>query len=187
MDHWKGSLIRFLCQEGLIYDLAVEPMITDHEDWSPDDLETYQRLLNLTPGVRICHEGRAFGGSREVYFKDIRHIGDLFIDPDTGISTGACSRKHIKISEIRQLLYSTPRRSRVLMVYQHSARGQFHSRLLQIRDSLVTSIPDLRYCIYESGRVAMCFLSLNERRIRSLEAGLRHFLTGTAMRRIWGM
>jgi len=183
LDHWKGCLISILLNSRLIRNIAVEPMITDARPWSKDDLETYRRLLRLESTSLICHDQSTFSGSREEYFGAVPKDVDVFLDPDTGIATGTGGRKHVKILELGKLLAKS---DRVLMVYQHSARGSFHERLLKIRDRLARDISGVRCTIYECGRVAVFVISLNEDRIHRIQNALKEHLRGTADSRVWG-
>ena len=122
LDHWKGSLISALSQKKLIRNIVVEPMITDATAWLREDLNTYKRLLNLDSTRSICHGNSTFLGKRDKYFTKLLKVGDVFLDPDTGIATGDASKVHIKISELGKLIIDS---DRVLMVYQHSA-PRFH-------------------------------------------------------------
>ncbi len=182
-DHWKGSLIDFLQRQELVHELVVEPMITDGIRWSEKDLETYRRLLRLGMQQPIYHEGLPFNGDRTHYFHDIPD-GDLFLDPDTGIATGKSTRKHISILEIKKLLDSDPAHQRVLIVYQHSARGNFHSRLDAIGGKISENIFGIHLATYECGHVALFFVSHSRARIRQIGEKLREYLSGTASKRI---
>ena len=182
-DHWKGCLIELLLQERLILDLAIEPMITDVNPWSEGDLKTYKKLLKVSSNTLICHHNQIFEGPRRDYFNRIQHSGDIFFDPDTGIATGSAKRKHIKITEIDDLLNS----NRLFLVYQHSAHGSFHIRLQLIGNQLKKSIQNVCLCVYECGQVAMFFISLDEERLSKIQESLRTFLSGTAASRIWMM
>jgi hypothetical protein len=182
-DHWKGSLIRTLSQQSLIRNVTVDPMITDETAWSEQDLNTYRRLLSLDSSNSVCHGESTFCGDRYDYFSQVPQDIDVFLDPDTGIATSGASRDHVKISELGTLLGNS---DRLLMVYQHSARGSFHGRLEQIQNKLSEGVPGIHCCIYECGRVAMFFLSMTRSRVQSIQAALTKFLSGTAEVRIHG-
>jgi hypothetical protein len=181
LDHWKGSLIQFLSDKKLIKDLVVEPMITDGRPWSKSDTETYRRLLRLEPSNQIFHSQSTFSGKRDEYFDLLPETTDLFLDPDTGIATGSAGREHVKTSELRRLLANS---DRVLMVYQHSARGSFHERLGEITGTVSRDIPNVYCSTYACGRVAVFFLSLNRVRIEGICKALKEHLRGTAESRI---
>jgi len=186
LDHWKGSIISILSDRQLLHNIAVEPMISDVNCWSKEDLQTYRRLLKLESTNPICHELTTFIGNRDDYLGGVSRDGDVFIDPDTGIATGNASRKHIKVSELSSLLRNALKHDRVLMVYQHSARGSFHSRLDEVGHMVTNGIPGVHYTVYECGRVAMFFISMNNERIQAIQAALIKYLNGTAENRIWG-
>lgn len=184
IDHWKGSLILILTRLKLISNFAVDPMVTNCQRWSEENLQTYERLLYLERNM-ICHNGNPFLKGRQDYFAGIQHEGDLFLDPDTGISIGRrVLRKHITIPEICYLL--NVNRKRVLMIYQHSARGNFRELLKKIIDNrLKYDEGVLYYCVYEGGRVAMFFISQNRKRIQAIQNGL-HLYINDQGRRVWG-
>jgi hypothetical protein len=158
LDHWKGSIIQLLAAKELLKNLVVEPMITDERPWLHDDIETYRRLLGLESSNQIYHTRSTFSGKREEYFNLLPNDADLFLDPDIGIATGGAGREHVKTSELRRLLTNS---DRVVMVYQHSARGPFHERLDGIKDIISHQIPNVHWSVYECGRVAVFFMSPN--------------------------
>ncbi|MGO9375814.1 MAG: hypothetical protein ACLQBD_27510 [Syntrophobacteraceae bacterium] len=183
LDHWKGSLISLLLTKGLIRNVVAEPMITDHfQPWSTEDIETYKRLLNLGLTCTICHGGSTFSGKRADYFNEVPQDGDIFLDPDNGIATDKASRKHLRIAEIRKLL---GQKNRVIMVYQHSGRGDFHQRLLTIKNKITDGKSSIHCTVYQCGQVAMFFISLSESRVAQIKIALREHLKGTAQRRVW--
>ncbi|MBW2647795.1 MAG: hypothetical protein JRE23_16815 [Deltaproteobacteria bacterium] len=183
LDHWKGSLISILSSKSLIRNIVVEPMITDVRPWSTDDLETYGRLLRLESKSQICHGQSMFSGRRDEYFDGVPYDGDVFLDPDTGIAIGNGGRKHVKVHELGNLLAKS---DRVLIVYQHSARGSFHERLLKILDEVSHHIHGVYCTIYECGRVAAFFVSRDGTRIHEIQSTLKEHLRGTAGNRVWG-
>ena len=182
LDHWKGSLISILSSKRLIRNVVVEPMITDVRPWSKEDIETYRRLLRLESTSPICHGESTFSGKRDEYFDGVPEDGDVFLDPDTGIATGNGGREHIKVFELGKLLAKS---DRILMVYQHSARGSFHERLLKIKDRVSRDICGVHCTTYESGRVAMFFISIDSYRINEIQNTLKKYLRGTAEIRVW--
>ena len=183
LDHWKGSLISILSSKWLIRNVVVEPMITDERPWSKHDLDTYRRLLRLESASQICHGQSTFSGKREEYFDEIPQEVDVFLDPDTGIATDKGNRKHVKVSELGNLLAKS---DRVLMIYQHSARGSFCKWLLEIKKGVSYGIPGVHCTIYECGRVALFFISLSKARIHEIQNALKEYLKGTADKRVWG-
>lgn len=182
LDHWKGSLLSLLLHKGLIRNVLVEPMITDAQPWDVDDIDTYRRLLSLGAGCTVCHGQSIFTGSRNDYFNGVPQNGDIFVDPDTGIAVNDASRKHIKVREIERLLGQS---DRVVMVYQHSNRGDFRQRLSDLKAQIAIVNPSVHCTVYQCGGVAMFFISLNRGRIDDIEKALRDHLCGTAEWRIW--
>ena len=156
-------------------------MITDELPWSENDIETYGRLLRLESSNQICHSQSTFSGKRNEYFALLPDTTDLFLDPDTGIATASARRKHVKTSELGRLLANS---DRVLMVYQHSARGSFQDRLGEITDTVFRHIENVYCGTYACGQVAVFFLSLNRVRIEEICKALKEHLRGTAESRI---
>jgi hypothetical protein len=195
LDHWKGSLISLLVSKQLLRSVVVEPMITDPQQWSTEDIQTYKRLLRLEV---IFHAGSTFpGGSREDYFNEVPKEGDIFIDPDIGIARGRATKKHIKVPELIKL---TGESDRIVMVYQHSGQrgakqeGQSNSNFNQwlraIRNKLTADEPEANvtnvHCIiYECHQVAMFFISRCRKRIDKIQTVLQEYLKGKAQRRVW--
>lgn len=181
-DHWKGSLIQRLLSEGLLENFSVEPMITDVKPWDENTMSTYIRLLNLTNDHQIINRRRIFSNKRKKYFQNIRHRGDIFLDPDTGIATGKASQKHIQITELKKLLEDN--RKRILLVYQHAARGPFKKRIESIIKRVFQDIPNL-YCItYECGAVAMLYFSFHKDRIVAIKKYFDHLLADACTHRV---
>lgn len=181
-DHWKGSLISILLSKGLIRNVLVEPMITDAQPWDIADVETYKRLLSLGAGCTICHGGSTFSGNRESYFGGIPQHEDIFLDPDTGMGTDNATRKHVKVTEIERLIGQS---HRLVMVYQHSNRGDFTERLSALRTTVTDMRSEIHCIVYQCGRVAMFFISRDKGRLDEIEKALREHLCGTAEWRVW--
>jgi hypothetical protein len=85
LDHWKGSLFECLQFAEVLRDLAADPMAADQDQWSDADFSLYARLLHIRQEQVIRHKESLF--SRDSYFAEIVHQGDLFLDPDTGVAT----------------------------------------------------------------------------------------------------
>jgi len=179
-DHWKGSLISIL-RPRLICPLTVVPMATDAGNWTPEDWQAYRRLLHLGRADIICE--LPFAAMRDGYFEGVSRDRDIFLDPDTGIATGNARRKHVEIQELNGLLNGS--KNRLLMIYQHSARNNFHLRLVDIAGHVQENIQGSHFAVYECRQVAMFFISLDRKRIRDIGKALRAYLIGTANWRIW--
>lgn len=185
LDHWKGALFQQLCSENLLKDLHVEPMITDVRIWTPKELNTYARLLQLKSVDMIIHSDRTFIGKRLDHFKSIGYSSDLFLDPDVGIATGKSSRKHIMTNEIELLLENNS--ERVLSIYQHARQGiTMPERVIEVTNYLARkiNIKDISCVSYECTMVAMLFISKNEERIESIYNYFNDLLGSVADRRI---
>lgn len=180
-DHWKGSLIGQLREKRLVRNLLVVPMINDPDPWKSEDFDTYAELLHVErASVLELHFRRM---ARRSYFDTIDPKRDLFLDPDTGIQTGQQSpvAKYVKPEEIRRLLAAG--RARLLMVYQHGARGQTIKE--RIRSVMQTpKIDDLCWCSYESNASAILFLSRDCGRIDRIARHFRKILHGCARNRV---
>lgn len=181
LDHWKGSMFEHLQRADLLCNFAVDAMLTDCEVWQPDDHELYASLLRVDQSQIVEHE-RLFTVERSDYFREIQHQGDLFLDPDTGIATGRHTLKHVRPTEIHNLLNRQP--DRILAVYQHISRRRTHERIQEIVSTLERSGPSTSCCSYESGTVAMLFLSRNVRRVEDIRRYFEHFLGAHADRRV---
>ena len=170
LDYWKGALLGSLSRRSLLSDLRVDRM-TDEVDiadqpvipdgqWTPLDRQLYAHLLQITTAQILEHSKPLV--SREEYFAEIPKSGDVFLDPDVGVATGRCRECHVRIPDIWPVLKASP--SRVVAIYQH-VRGDVTARV----DDVVSAIADasekrLHWCCYESGTVAMLFLSLDHER-----------------------
>ena len=168
LDHWKGSLFEFLEGEGFLRDFAVDPMASDGALWTPHDHELFARLLRVTD-AQILRHGQALAARTE-YFAEIEHTGDLFVDPDTGIDTGGCSPadKYVTPQDLVELLQRSHKR--VVAVYQHVRAQKTSDRVGACLRALARAVDpkDFAWCSYESGTVAMLFLSLDLSRTTSI-------------------
>jgi hypothetical protein len=116
LDHWKGSLFESLQQRDALRDFAVDTMATDMNDWQSEDINVFSRLLRIRTSQIIRHTVTL--KTREKYFAEIEHSGDLFFDPDTGIQTGPVKNpaQYIQPGEILHFLKN---HERIVGVYQH--------------------------------------------------------------------
>lgn len=171
-DHWKGSLFTALQETGILRDFAVDPMASDIDRWQQEDFTLFARLIHVAPTQIIRH--RASLKDRTLYFGEISHLGDMFLDPDTGVATGHVRepRCYINPPEIRQLLDASP--SRLLAIYQHVRAQRVADRVDAVINTLRDQIGDLCWCSYEATTVAMLFLARTRARTMSVE---EHFAT----------
>jgi len=179
LDHWKGSLFSILAERELLNDLAVDPMATDQSAWRAEDFELYAMLLRIA-STRVLRHQRTLA-ARSAYFAEIRHSGDIFLDPDTGIATGAVKAKvqYVEPADVCRLLFSGM--NRAVVVYQHVRAQRTCDRV----DAVVRVFPsEIRWCSYESGSVAMMFFSMAPWRVEELTGWLNEFLGRHAAGRI---
>jgi len=161
LDYWKGAIVERLTQAGLLKSLAVDPMLSDTDDWNEESFQLYADLLNIQPSQIIRHSEKLWN-DRIAYFKEINHHGDLFIDPDIGVKlTNAKSKKHLQVRELKQLLVN----GGVVIVYQHIRGITVHEKIAQITKNLNLSA---FYCTYKSPSVALIFFSLKFRRVEAI-------------------
>ena len=176
LDHWKGSLIRFLESESLLENLAVVPMITDDLPWGDADISLYSRLLNAIGNKRILLSVKSFSGERRNYFTAVRHTGDLFLDPDTGIATGAANRQHVEAADLKLLADLDERRRRLLIIYQHASREDFRKRVKVIAGHVLNQVNRIHCTTYEGRQVAMLFFLYSGQRITEVNRAFQRFL-----------
>ncbi len=162
LDHWKGSLFESLHGAGVLQNFAVDAMASDAEAWRPEDGALLARLLRVEQRQVIRHTASLL--SREAYFAEIDHRGDLFLDPDTGVATGPVKEpeRYVKPEEVKNLLATAP--DRLLVVYQHVRAQRPSDRVDAVLASLRAQAGDFAWSSYESGTVAMLFLSRKEER-----------------------
>jgi hypothetical protein len=189
LDHYKGSILKLLSSDDLLENLAIEPMITDDNAWTPDEISLYLRLLCAPENTQIIHKGKPFLGNRKKYFAEINQTGDVFLDPDTGVTTSKVSPGHIKATELNIILNEDRMNKSVLIVYQHNAIGRkFEERIKEIVEHVLAVIEKGCCTTYEGRQVGMIFLSKNEDRIKLIHQRFKEFLGEKyAFRtRIWG-
>jgi len=170
-------------QASLVHDFAVDPMASDREAWQLEDFALLARLLRVDRSRLIPH--RVGLSDRKRYFAEIAHTGDLFVDPDTGVATGRVKepKRYIRPGEIAQLL-EVP--DRLLVVYQHVQRQEVSARVDAVRQKLEEAVPELQWCSYESGTVAMLFCARSKQRTSAVAAHFAVLLGRHADGRIRG-
>jgi hypothetical protein len=182
LDHWKGSLFESLQKARVLKDFAVDPLASDLCDWEPQDFDLYARLLKVKLRQVLLHT-RGIDDNRDQYFGEISHAGDLFIDPDTGVTTGRVTTKHIRPAEIGRLLNSA--RKRIVAVYQHAARGrQIENRVNEVVTAIRRECEEVQWSFYNAGTVAMLFLTRDCGRADTVSSHFRRFLGPSADWRI---
>lgn len=182
LDHWKGSLFEYLSNAGVLRDFAVDPMASDLLEWTEADYVLFARLLRVNESQIIRHQNSLFDRPR--YLAELTHEGDLFLDPDTGIATGYVKKEeqYVIPREVAMLLPESS--DRLLAVYQHVRAQKVSVRVDECLASLTKDICDFGWCSYESGTVAMVFLSGQPSRTRSVAETLRVLLGRHAVQRV---
>jgi hypothetical protein len=157
LDHWKGSLLEFLQERHALRNFAVDAMASDLTSWTANDCEVFLRLMRITSSELIRHNASL--ENRAAYFREILHVGDLFLDPDTGFATGPVKdrRCYIFPSEVGGLLDVSD--GRLLAIYQHVRAQRVTRRVDRVLEILRGSIGHFGWCSYESASVAMLFVS----------------------------
>jgi len=182
LDHWKGSLFEYLANAGVLRDFAVDPMASDLPEWTKADYALFARLLRINEAQLVRHQVTL--RNRFEYFNEITHKGDLFLDPDTGIATGSVHtvEQYIRPQEVGFLLGEPA--NRLLGIYQHVRAQRVSARVDDCLDKLKEEIGGFGWCSYESGTVAMIFLSRRVDRTNEVAAALKGLLGSHAERRI---
>ena len=181
LDHWKGSLLEHLQESGALRGFAVDPMASDLPLWTADDFALLARLLHVSRAQIVQHQ---FGLKERVqYFREIEHKDDLFLDPDTGIATGRVKdpTQYITPGEVAQLLMVDA--ERLVVVYQH-VRAQAVARRVDTVLAVLKRDLLFSWCSYESGTVAMLFLSQKGDRTKSVASCFRDLLGRHSVGRI---
>jgi hypothetical protein len=182
LDHWKGSLFEFLQREDLLEDFAVDPMATDLASWQEGDYELFAKLLKVRRNQVLTHSVSPRDRSR--YLFEIKHKGDIFLDPDTGVATGrvARSEQYVGLRDLWSLLPNGL--NRLVVVYQHVRAQKCCTRVDQVVAHVRSTSIEPNWCSYESGTVAMLFFSLAPHRTGRIAAAFRRELGRHAPGRI---
>lgn len=182
LDHWKGSLFEFLQHEKLLHDFAVDPMASDLASWQEPDYALFATLLRVRRDQVLEH--RVNPRDRSRYLFEIKHQGDIFLDPDTGIATGRVARpeQYVQLRDLWSLLPNGF--NRLVIVYQHVRAKKCALRVDEVIDRVCTSSVGPSWCSYEFGTVAMLFFSLAPHRTGDIAAAFRRKLGRHASGRI---
>jgi hypothetical protein len=173
LDHWKGSLLESLQNARVLTNLAVDPLASDLPEWNQQDFDLYARLLRVGFHQVLRHKTNIVA-NRQQYFQEVPCAGDLFIDPDTGVATGMRNgRRYVRPVEIGQLLDKD--KKRIVAVYQH-VRGKVADRVDDVVSAIDDRIGRFIWSSYESGTVAMLFLSRDCARAAAVSKHFRGIL-----------
>jgi hypothetical protein len=180
LDHWKGSLFESMQSAGVLRHFAVDPMASDLPSWRDTDFSLFAQLVRVDVSQIISH--RSTLANRRAYFAEISHPGDLFLDPDTGISTGArATPQHLAPAEVRGLIEDS---DRLLCVYQHVRAQRVCDRVDAVCAVIRREVARCYCSSYESGTVAMLFLSRSADRPGAVADHFRRLLGRHANGRI---
>lgn len=183
LDHWKGSVFESLHKSNLLHNFKVDAMASDEEAWQPQDLELFSNLLRIRQDQIISHK-QVLNGNRDLYFDEIPNDCDLFLDPDTGFKTGKVKdlRQYVKPEEFHFLLGRSNKR--VIAVYQHVRAKLTRDRVEEVLEALKYKQSRFSCVSYESGTVALLFLSLSRERIKEIRDYFHELLGVHAENRI---
>lgn len=180
LDHWKGAMFASLRGANALRNFAVDPMANDIGRWRDEDFSLFAGLLQIAPSQVIRHRARL--EHRAAYFGEISHIGDLFLDPDTGVATGRVREGHVSPAEVGLLLDASA--DRLLVIYQHVRGMLVAHRVSGVMSTLEEVIGPFSGCSYESGTVAMLFLTRMHERTELVAEHFDALLGRHATRRI---
>jgi hypothetical protein len=182
LDHWKGSLFEHLQALGVLRDFAVDPMASDLRDWQPQDFSLFAKLLRVNPNQVIKHQCSL--RERSKYFAELSHVGDVFLDPDTGIATGPVAdlTQYVRPQEIKDLIAKSA--GRLVAVYQHVRAQRVSVRVDAVLAVLSGNASASGWCSYESGTVAMLFLARDVERVGAVRRAFSELLGSHADGRI---
>jgi hypothetical protein len=182
LDYWKGAIFADLNSEKLIENFRVDRMATDK--WQPADLALFAHLLRIKESQLIFHE-YDLRLERSQYFSEISPSGDLFLDPDTGIRTGAVRQpqQYLQPSELFGLLEAN--KNRLVVVYQHVRAKKTSARLEGVLSTLQRAKRSTFFCSsYEAPTVALLFFSQNRDRTKPVHDYFCRLLGSHAAHRV---
>lgn len=183
LDHWKGSVFEELEHSSLLKDFRVDAMASDSEKWEQIDYRLYARLLKVKQAQLVVHKN-ALSGDRKKYFNEIPAIGDLFLDPDTGVKTGKVrtQSQYLIVAELHDLLKLN--KDRVIAVYQHVRARHTRDRVEEVLRALRSEKGCFFCTSYESSTVALLFFGSEPERIEAINAHFCAFFDKHAENRI---
>ena len=183
LDHWKGSVFQTLQAEDVLRGFSVDAMVSDASAWKPTDRKLFARLLRIEES-QVVHHNHDLCHERERYFGEIPSQGDLFLDPDTGVTTGRVERieQYLRPDELFSAIERE--KDRVVVVYQHVRAQKTRVRVEQVLDRLRKQKQKFFCASYESGTVALLFFSQESKRIVSVRDCFRGLLGSHANNRI---
>jgi hypothetical protein len=183
LDHWKGSIFEALQEEGLLKSFQVDAMASDMEFWKTEDQELYAQLLRIRPTQLVQHR-HDLRNDRIQYFSELSATGDIFLDPDTGIRTGAVSypEHYLTPNELNEAMKQDE--ERLVIVYQHVRAQLTRQRVESVWTVLDQQQIAFSCTSYESGTAALLFFGIGFRRVKKVHDYLGNFLGRHATNRI---
>lgn len=184
LDFWKGSVIGALAGWGHLHDVHVLPMITDspiREEWRDRHFALYAALLRVGQ-ERILRQDVDFtAATRAEYFHTGLDVGDIFVDPDTGIEpTTRGGTKHIRRQEIAMLLPEEARR--IVLVYQHAYRKDDYAAATLKQIVADDCLRGCRAFAYKGGSVSMIFIARDATRLGTVRDAMHSFFSAKSDR-----
>jgi hypothetical protein len=178
LDHWKGSIIKFLQENTETNSIHVLPMIPNRllPYWTKDHSTVYAQLLSLSPSAILRSDIGIYPKKDRALYFTINATNDMFIDPDNGVGAeDGGSDKHITPSEIVALI---PKNStRLLLIYQTGGQrgnGETTSEkkalvhLKKTLNNLRMLIGEDSVFAYFGGQTSMIFVSRDVQRLQRI-------------------
>ena len=183
LDHWKGSVFESLQKAQVLKGFQVDPMATDAHAWKLEDRVLFARLLRVEES-EIVHHTYNLCKDRDRYFSEIPSVGDLFIDPDTGIVTRYVKHveQYLRPQELFNILEAHQRR--IVVVYQHVRAKKTRVRIEEVLKRLREEQKPFYCTSYESGTVALLFFALEKDRVIAVQECFQRFLGVHALNRV---
>ncbi len=183
LDHFKGSVFEALQSSNILENFLVDGMISDIDNWAPEHLSLYAKLLRVKRHQIVEHKAH-LDINRKSYFDEIPQSGDLFVDPDTGIKTSPVNevQKYLKKEELFSLMKN--QKQRVVAVYQHKSRKDLRLRVDDVLKYLRLGDPNCKCLSYFAGNVALLFFCFQLDRIEAIRAHFHKFLGYRADNRV---
>lgn len=177
-DHFKGSLLRRLFERRLLNELAVDPLINDFPRWDEGSLKLYSDLVGIQLQPGQTKSTTLAGRRRRPGIPG--HLGDLFLDPTTGVAYGKQEGdRYVHPDEVRALLVA----SNVVAAYQYTGRSGPLQIAVLAMNAVRGSAKDIYASAYDGGSVSILFFSRDYARIEAIGSELRNWL-GVASGRI---
>jgi hypothetical protein len=183
-DFWKGGVIGALAGLGHLQDVHVLPMITDwpiRERWQDGHFALYAALLGVARERVLRQDVEFTTETRADYFRIDPHLGDVFVDPDTGIEpTTRGGTEHMRRQEIAMLLPAEA--SRIVLVYQHAYRKDDYAAATLKQIAADDCLRGCHAFAYKGGNVSMIFVSRDGARLATVRSAVHSFFSAKSDR-----